>query len=106
MMLLTFDDDGRCTAESRDGLVTMGNYQPASGVAALGARLHPANERDRQTMLRALADWRQYLDCLLSKPWPKKPSSECKQRRNDLQRGIRRIDAETKRLNINGALSN
>ena len=104
-LLLSFDNDGHCTARSKDDLVVMGNYAPASDVAALGAKLYPANERDLQMMLQGLTDWREYLEHILNIPWSKKLSAEARQRKKDWQRGIKRIEAEIRRLKSNDTLS-
>lgn len=104
-LLLEFDSDGRCTARSRDNITVMGNYSPASDVAALGAKLHPANERDRRMMLQGLTAWREHLERGLDIPWATKLSAEARQRRKDWQRGIERINAEIRRLNSNGTLA-
>lgn len=104
-LLLSFDDNGRCTARSRDNITVLSNYKPASDVAALGARIYPADERDLKMLLQGLAEWRIYLERKLDIPWATKLSAEARQRRKDWQRGIERIDAEIRRLNSNGTLA-
>ena len=104
LLVLEFDSDGRCTARSRDNITVLSNYMPASDVAALGARIYPADERDLIIALRGLAEWRIYLERKLDIPWATKLSAEARQRRKDWQRGIERINAEIRRLNSNDTL--
>lgn len=92
---LRFEENGTWTASDKEQVCVMTNSNPASAVAVLNAKMHPANDEDRGHMIASLYEWIQRYQAFLAAYGG---FSQWKSDAKDARKGIERMEKEIKRL--------